>query len=242
MTSTSDSPYAAWIGRSEQTTERFECKSGQADCRDVERSRLLLRASRCLHSGTGHSSSLRWKRRGLAKMVIPRGAAFCRRRTTAIGCGQADGSSSIEALMVDAQATRTTTVLNIEEKSGRTGSLLFATLRHDYVQDGRLAIREEQDIVYREPTPPKLDSGEALAPARLAGIDYPDPDPVVSLQRRDLQRSPHSLRLALRHRSRRLSRPGGARAVDRHPQPARLLAAPTRRRDFGVLNIAASAR
>ncbi len=60
-------------------------------------------------------------------------------------------------------ATRVSTITQVEEKTGRSGSLLFVTVRHDYSQDGRLAIREEQDIVYREPTPPKQGSGEALA-------------------------------------------------------------------------------
>ncbi|VVP33477.1 Mesaconyl-C(4)-CoA hydratase [Pseudomonas fluorescens] len=65
-------------------------------------------------------------------------------------------------LRVDAQASRVSTVLNVEEKAGRTGSLLFVTLGHDYLQDGDLTIREEQDIVYREPTPPRLSSSQAL--------------------------------------------------------------------------------
>ncbi|WP_273828518.1 FAS1-like dehydratase domain-containing protein [Pseudomonas sp. SBT1-2] len=54
------------------------------------------------------------------------------------------------------------TISQVEEKTGRTGALLFVTVRHEYSQDGRLAIREEQDIVYREPTPPKQASGEPL--------------------------------------------------------------------------------
>ncbi|KAF1052565.1 MAG: Mesaconyl-C(4)-CoA hydratase [Stenotrophomonas maltophilia] len=65
-------------------------------------------------------------------------------------------------LRVGGEASRTSTILNIEEKHGRTGALLFVTLRHDYEQDGRLALREEQDIVYREPSPPKLGGTEAL--------------------------------------------------------------------------------
>ncbi|PMY41600.1 transposase [Pseudomonas chlororaphis] len=54
------------------------------------------------------------------------------------------------------------TISHVEEKTGRTGALLFVTVRHEYSQDGRLAIREEQDIVYREPSPPKQGSGEPL--------------------------------------------------------------------------------
>ncbi|UOK35913.1 FAS1-like dehydratase domain-containing protein [Pseudomonas palleroniana] len=68
----------------------------------------------------------------------------------------------VQALRAGAAATRVSTITAVEEKAGRTGSLLFVTVRHDYSQDGRLAIREEQDIVYREPTPPKQGGGEAL--------------------------------------------------------------------------------
>lgn len=62
----------------------------------------------------------------------------------------------IEPLRVGADAHRLSTLLQIEEKHGRTGSLLFVTVRHDYSQQGQLCVREEQDIVYREPNPPKL--------------------------------------------------------------------------------------
>jgi itaconyl-CoA hydratase/mesaconyl-C4 CoA hydratase len=65
-------------------------------------------------------------------------------------------------LKVDAQATRLSTITNVQEKHGKTGSLLFVTVQHDYLQDGQLAIREEQDIVYREPTPPKLTGSDPL--------------------------------------------------------------------------------
>ncbi|KAB5624546.1 transposase [Pseudomonas putida] len=65
----------------------------------------------------------------------------------------------IAPLKVGGEAHRLSTILHIEEKHGRTGALLFVTVRHDYSQDGRLCVREEQDIVYREPNPPKPGSG-----------------------------------------------------------------------------------
>ncbi|HGM5581824.1 TPA: MaoC family dehydratase N-terminal domain-containing protein [Pseudomonas putida] len=65
----------------------------------------------------------------------------------------------IAPLKVGGEAHRLSTILHIEEKHGRTGALLFVTVRHDYSQDGRLCVREEQDIVYREPNPPKSGSG-----------------------------------------------------------------------------------
>lgn len=68
----------------------------------------------------------------------------------------------IQPLRVGGEASRVSTIKHIEEKHGRTGALLFVTVQHDYLQDGQLAIREEQDIVYREPSPPKASSGEPL--------------------------------------------------------------------------------
>ncbi|VVN82265.1 MaoC family dehydratase N-terminal domain-containing protein [Pseudomonas fluorescens] len=80
-----------------------------------------------------------------------------------------------EALRAGQDATRLSTITRIEEKTGRTGSLLFVTVRHDYSQQGRLAIREEQDIVYREPTPPKQSSGEALIQGDWREVVEPTP-------------------------------------------------------------------
>jgi itaconyl-CoA hydratase/mesaconyl-C4 CoA hydratase len=81
----------------------------------------------------------------------------------------------IEPLKVGAEAHRLSTLLHIEEKHGRTGSLLFVTVRHDYSQNGQLCVREEQDIVYREPNPPKLNSGEAPEPGDWSETVSPTP-------------------------------------------------------------------
>lgn len=62
----------------------------------------------------------------------------------------------LQALRVGMSAKRVSTISAIKEKEGRTGKLLFVTVRHEYHQDNVLCISEEQDIVYREPSPPKL--------------------------------------------------------------------------------------
>ncbi len=67
-------------------------------------------------------------------------------------------------LVVGTEAHKTSTVTAIKEKAGRTGSLLFVTVKHDIMQNGKLVVSEEQDIVYREPSPPKL-QGTEPAPA-----------------------------------------------------------------------------
>jgi itaconyl-CoA hydratase/mesaconyl-C4 CoA hydratase len=53
--------------------------------------------------------------------------------------------------------------------------LLFVTVRHDYSQNGQLCLREEQDIVYREPNPPKLASDQAPATAQWSETITPTP-------------------------------------------------------------------
>ena len=71
----------------------------------------------------------------------------------------------IKPLMVGAAAERVSTIVKVEEKVGRTGALLFVTVKHEYMQHGELAILEEHDIVYREPTPPRLFDSSALSAA-----------------------------------------------------------------------------
>lgn len=62
---------------------------------------------------------------------------------------------------VDAEATRRSRILKVENKVGKRGSLWFVTVEHTTTCEGRACIVEEQDIVYREATPP----GTAAAPA-----------------------------------------------------------------------------
>jgi itaconyl-CoA hydratase/mesaconyl-C4 CoA hydratase len=81
------------------------------------------------------------------------------------------------ALEVGVEARKTSTVTAIQEKKGRTGSLLFVTVKHDIEQNGKLVVSEEQDIVYREPSPPKL-QGTEPAPASQWS-ELVDPSPVL---------------------------------------------------------------
>ncbi|MBU4610796.1 MaoC family dehydratase N-terminal domain-containing protein [Achromobacter sp. GG226] len=69
-------------------------------------------------------------------------------------------------LRVDGDASRKTTIEDVREKTGRTGSLLFVTLLHEIMQDGHLAIRERQNIVYRAPSPPKLSNDDPVPEAQ----------------------------------------------------------------------------
>jgi 3-methylfumaryl-CoA hydratase len=68
---------------------------------------------------------------------------------------------------LDAQATRRSKILKIEHKTGKSGSLSFLAVQHTLSCEGTLCISEEQDIVYREATPP---GAVASAPKRCDGV------------------------------------------------------------------------
>lgn len=67
-------------------------------------------------------------------------------------------------LCVGDELQRSTEVVSVKHKSGRSGDLLFVVLRHQISSGGVLAITEEQDIVYRAPAQP----GELAPPPRTA--------------------------------------------------------------------------
>ena len=54
------------------------------------------------------------------------------------------------ALRVGDQITRETRVIDIKEKTGRSGPLVFVVVRHEISNAGGVALAEEHDIVYRD--------------------------------------------------------------------------------------------
>ncbi|WP_323029614.1 MaoC family dehydratase N-terminal domain-containing protein [Castellaniella defragrans] len=73
---------------------------------------------------------------------------------------------------------RVSTIRSVQAKSGRSGQLVFVTVRHEIGGDRGAALREEHDIVYREapapgapaPQPPAAPAGE-----QFSRIVTPDP-------------------------------------------------------------------
>ena len=73
--------------------------------------------------------------------------------------------SFIKPLLIGKLASRQSTILSIKEKQGRTGSLLFVTVRHEYIQDDKPSLIEEQDIVYRAVSKASVSEGDPLPDA-----------------------------------------------------------------------------
>ncbi|MEM6904684.1 MAG: MaoC family dehydratase N-terminal domain-containing protein, partial [Pseudomonadota bacterium] len=71
----------------------------------------------------------------------------------------AGGRLSFQApLVVGHPARKVSTIANVAEKTGRAGEMTFVTVRHEIYSGERLAVTEEQDIVYRhdpDPDAPK---------------------------------------------------------------------------------------
>jgi 3-methylfumaryl-CoA hydratase len=74
----------------------------------------------------------------------------------------------VRPIRLGEQVTKVSKILDVQEKTGKTGRLVFVTVEHRLSGPDGLAIVEEQDLVYREPTAPG-----SISPPRADG---PVPD------------------------------------------------------------------
>lgn len=70
----------------------------------------------------------------------------------------------LRPLLVGERVTRESEIVSVEPKSGRSGTLVFVTVRHTIAAQGEPSIVEEQDIVYRD----AARAGEPLPPGKQA--------------------------------------------------------------------------
>ncbi len=77
-------------------------------------------------------------------------------------------------LRIGEQITRETRVIDIKEKSGRSGQLVFVVVRHEISNGDGVALTEEHDIVYRDHSRDKSPAAPAqAAPSRCClGTDH----------------------------------------------------------------------
>lgn len=105
----------------------------------------------------------------------------------------AGGRMTFESPLVVGEAIRRdSTVLSVQPKEGRSGQLVFVTVRHEIRAGDRLLVTEEQDLVYRDivpyaPAAPVLPEHE---PAWTRTIE---PDPVLLFRFSALTFNPHRI-------------------------------------------------
>ncbi|MGE5522446.1 MAG: MaoC family dehydratase N-terminal domain-containing protein [Rhodospirillaceae bacterium] len=85
-----------------------------------------------------------------------------------------------EPLRVGDELRRDSEIVSVSEKTGKTGALVFVTVRHTVHANGKLAVVEDHDIVYREAAKPD-DAPVQARPAPTSSAWRRDvaPDPVL---------------------------------------------------------------
>lgn len=87
-------------------------------------------------------------------------------------------------------AERTAAVVRAERKHGRTGELVFVTVRSGIRQHGRLAVVDEQDLVYR--SGPATAKASPLSASTVDGVGF-EPDAITLFQFSALTANSHRI-------------------------------------------------
>ena len=154
--------YDAWVGREEERTERIQATAVQAMA-------ATLDLASAPAAGQALPPGWQWmffnpvvRRSGLGLDGHPQRGGFLPPIELPRRMWAGSRVRYLADLPVDAKATRRSLILKVENKVGKRGSLWFVTVEHLISCDGTVCISEEQDIVYREATPP------GAAPAAVA--------------------------------------------------------------------------
>lgn len=85
----------------------------------------------------------------------------------------------LKPLALGATVSKTSSIASIEEKTGRSGTLVFVTLVHELDAGDGIAVREEQDLVYREAAASSLPEPDPQPAPDSSWCDTVLPDPVL---------------------------------------------------------------
>ena len=127
--------------------------------------------------GAWHSQCFRCRNSALT--AIPPAAAFCRRCHCRAGCGPAASCEFVDALRVGDESKRTSRISDITVKTGSTGTLCFVSVEHVVTSPRGIAIRERQDIVYRDMPGAPAAPAEAAPPPAAQHRETHMADPVL---------------------------------------------------------------
>ena len=156
--------YEEWIGREEERSERI---LGSV----VEAMAATLDLERSPQAGEALPPGWQWlffnpvvRRNALGNDGHPRRGGFLPPIALPRRMWAGSRIRYLADLPVEAQETRHSRILKIESKEGKSGSLSFVTVQHTISCGGTPCISEEQDIVYREATPPGVMTARAAKP------------------------------------------------------------------------------
>ena len=159
------SGYEAWVGREEERRERLHASAVAAMAATLDLD-VAPRAGEALPPGWQWLFFNPTVRRGeLGPDGHPQRGGFLPPVALPRRMWAGSRIRYLADAPVDAEATRRSKILKVEEKTGKRGSLCFVTVEHTTSCAGATCIVEEQDIVYREPPP----LGATPAPERHDG-------------------------------------------------------------------------
>ena len=154
MIAESDNPYAAWVGREEQRSARIDESTVQAMSAtlDMESSPVV---------GDSLSPGWQWlffnpavRRSELGVDGHPAKGGFLPPVELPRRMWAGSRIRYLAPLSIGSNATRKSKILSVVNKTGKRGALCFVTVEHTTQCDEKVCIVEQQDIVYKEATPP----------------------------------------------------------------------------------------
>jgi len=169
MSEQQDNPYEAWIGRTETQTVNIEnaVTSAMAATLDYETAPA---------NGDALPNGWQWlyfnpkaRRSELGVDGHPARGGFLPPVKLPRRMWAGSRIDYLADIPVSAVAEKTSEILSVKNKQGKSGALCFVTVKHTISCDGKVCIEEEQDIVYRDVapassgTPPKPMRHEAVA-------------------------------------------------------------------------------
>jgi 3-methylfumaryl-CoA hydratase len=142
--------YDAWIGREQESSERISASVAEARA-------ATLDLARAPQAGEPLPPGWQWlyfnprvRRSELGADGHPRLGGFLPPIELPRRMWAGSRVQYLADLPIEAQATRHSRILKVENKVGKGGALSFVTVQHTTSCEGNVCISEEQDIVYRE--------------------------------------------------------------------------------------------
>jgi 3-methylfumaryl-CoA hydratase len=154
MTVEEQAGYDAWVGREEERTQRIDAGA-------VHAMAATLDVRQAPVAGEALPPGWQWlffngaaPRSGLGVDGHPKRGGFLPPIALPRRMWAGSRLKYLADVPVDAEATRKSRIVKVENKTGKRGALWFVTVEHTTGSNGQDCIVEEQDIVYREATPP----------------------------------------------------------------------------------------
>jgi 3-methylfumaryl-CoA hydratase len=177
-TETNQADLSAWIGREELRADRIDPRIAQALAATLDIDPETMK------TGAGLPPLWHWvyftpnaRRSEIGPDGHPRRGGFLPPVTLPNRMWAGGRFKFLQPLVVGESVTRLSRIKRCEQKSGRSGDLVFVTVEHTISGERGVALIEEHDIVYRQPAPKggPLAGGKAEAQAEFRSHVHPDP-------------------------------------------------------------------